>query len=99
MPEITKNGILAQRDLIISTVKIYIDENSNLKKLNMFYPNKKNFEFKPEILDILNELNIKKNKYYEILWISNDTYFEIHLRRMTNYCFMNNYFADGLILS
>ena len=67
MPEITKNGILAKRDLIISTVKIYIDENSNLKKLNMFYPNKKNFEFKPEILDILNKLNIKKNKYYEIL--------------------------------
>ena len=96
MPEITKNEILAKRDLILSTVKTYIFENLNPKKRNIFYPNRENFELIPEIPEILNKLNFKENEYYEALSISSNIDFQIHLRHMPNSCFMNNYFAERL---
>ena len=68
----------------------------NPKKRNIFYPNWENFEIISEIPEILNKLNIKENECYEALSISSDTDFQIHLRRMPNSCFINNYFAGGL---
>ena len=53
---------------------------------------KENFSIVPSILEILSELL----KPHRIIIISNDSDFQIHLKRQSNECFINNYFAEGL---
>ena len=48
------------------------------------------------IAQVLSELNLTENEYYTALAISTDRDFQIHLKRPTNSCFVNNYFVDGL---
>lgn len=46
--------------------------------------------------EILAELQIVDEDYYRTFYISNDNDLELHLKRKTSYCFINNYFDDGL---
>ena len=45
----------------------------------------------------MKEPNVSKEEYENTLKISNDNGFQLHLRRPTNSCFVNNYFDIGLV--
>ena len=75
---------------------IYIDLNLNPKRANILNPLKENYIEPKSISEILAELEITEQEYYNALAISTDTDFQIHLKRFPNSCFINNYFVDGL---
>ena len=95
LPEDVKNNILNERDRILRNVKEYID-NLNPKKRNILNPLKENYEKVPNIANILKELNLTEDQCYDALSISNDSDFQIHLKRQPNACFINNFFEEGL---
>ena len=68
---------------ILSKVKNFIDEFLN--------PHKPNFKSNMSITEILKELEISEENYYEALSVSPDEDFRIHLKRPPNSCFVNNY--------
>ena len=72
LSEDQKNEIMQQRDNLLCKIKKYIDENLNPKKCNFFDSSKDDYEQAPDILDILRELDISENEYYEALSISTD---------------------------
>ena len=45
----------------------------------------------------MKELNISEEEYENALKISDDNGFQLHPRRLTNSCFVNNYFDKGLL--
>ena len=67
------------------------------RKRNIFKPQNENFEIVPNIKEILQSLRISEDGYYKVLSISDDSDFQIHLRRPPNSCFVNNYFDEGLM--
>ena len=77
-------------------MKDYINHNLFPKKRNIVDPDKDNFEQPESIATILESLGITEDVYYNALSISPGTDFEIHMRRPTNSCFVNNYFTEGL---
>ena len=91
-----KNSILSEHERILSKVKVYIDKNLDPKKQNNLNPTKDDFEKVPEISEILAEFNVTEREYYSALSISNDSDFQIHLKRQLNACFINNFFSEGL---
>ena len=62
----------------------------------MIDPTKDNFTKSPSVKEILDELEISKDDYYRALTISKDEDLELHLKRESNSCFVNNYFDVGL---
>ena len=67
---------MKQRDNLLSKVKEYINENINPKKYYFLDSTKDDCEQAPDILDILCELDISENEYYETLSSDND--FQVH---------------------
>lgn len=49
----------------------------------------------PTISEILTTLSFSPYDYYESLCISNESYFQIQLKRQPNECFMNHYFTKA----
>ena len=94
--ECEKQKILENRHCILSKVKDYIDNNLNPRKRNVIDPSREDFESPLSVLEILDQLNITEDQYYNALSISTDTDFQLHLKRPTNSCFVNNYFVEGL---
>jgi len=92
-----KDDILKTRKDTLSKVKIYIDNNLNPKCRNINDPAKDNFEIPKSIPEILTELNIEEEQYYNALSISSDNSYQIHFKRSPNSCFTNNYFKEGLL--
>ena len=92
----TKKIFMCNRDDILCSVKNHIDENLNPKKQNILTPRKENFVVVPTISDILQQLNITPEDYYNALFIFSDNDFQIHLKRQPNECFINNCFLEGL---
>ena len=88
---------LQKRNKILNKVKDYIDTNLDPIKVNILEPGKPNFVKPKEIIDILQELNIAEADYYNALSVSSDSDFKVHCKRQTNSCFVNNYFAEGLL--
>ena len=91
-----KQGVLAWRKTLLKEVKKYIDDDLNPAKVNVIDPTKDNFTQRLSIQEILDELEVSKDNYYEALTVSKDDDLELHLKRQTNPCFANNYFDDGL---
>ena len=91
-----KVEVLKRRNIILNKVKDYINLNLDPKKVNIFYSSKEGYVAPPTISQVLSELNISEEDYYHALSISSDDDFEIHLKRPTTSCFINNYFAVGL---
>ena len=91
-----KAAILEQRNIVLEKVKAYINEFLYPKKRNIIDQTKDNYEEPGSIEEILNKLDLTEEQYYNALSISQDSDFEIHLRRPSNSCFVNNYFAEGL---
>eukprot|EP00111_Clytia_hemisphaerica_P014081 TCONS_00041443-protein len=91
-----KEEILNTRKAILSPVKQYIDKNFDPRFNNVHDPAKENYREPKSINEILEELGIEKQVYYENLAISTDKSFQIHYKRSTSACFVNNYFEEGL---
>ena len=81
----------------MNKVKNYIDNNIDQRKVNTLEPKKPNFVKPKQISDIMQELNIVETDYYNALPVSTDSDFQVHFKRKTNSCFVNNYFAEGLL--
>ena len=60
----TKKQVLCQRDDILCSVKNCIDENLNPKKQNILDTRKENFVMVSTIFEILQQLNITPEDYY-----------------------------------
>ena len=81
--QVDKFGILSKRNNILGQVKKYIDNNLD--------PNSKSFSNDLLIQEILSSMGITEDDYYWALSISPDNDYEIHLKRSTGSCFVNNY--------
>ena len=97
MTENEKSAVLIRRNRLLSKVQNYVDMYLDPRKVNILDPDKPNFERPKNIPDILKELEISENDYYNALSISTDSDFQIHFKRQTNSCFVNNYFSEGLM--
>ena len=62
----------------------------------MIVPIKDNFSQTTSIQRTLDKLVISKDDYYRTLPISKDEDLQLHFKRQTNSCFVNNYFDVGL---
>ena len=68
----------------------------NTKMQNILDPRTEYFSTVPSILEILSKVQITPQDHYDALSISNDSDFQIHLKRQPNECLINNYFTEGL---
>ena len=57
----------------------------------MIDPTKDNFTQPLSVKEVLEELEISKNDYYRDFSILKDEDLELHLKRQTDSCFVNNY--------
>ena len=62
----------------------------------MLNPSKANYNPTLTEADIFKSVNITEEQYYWALSISPDSDYELHLKRPTNSCFINNYFIAGI---
>ena len=98
IPVDQRTQIIEQHKILLSQVKEYIDTNLDPRKRNILKPQNENFEIVPNIKEILQSLRIiSEDDYYKAFSISDDSDFQIHLRRPPNSCFVNNYFDEGLM--
>ena len=97
MPESIKHSVLVKRKEILSRVKDYINTNINPAKVNFYDSSKDTFVKLKSISEVLEELGINEVEYESTLKISDDQGFQIHLKRPTDSCFVNNYFDIGLL--
>ena len=56
---------------------------------------KENYEKVLHMPDILKELNLTEHQHYDALSISNNSDFQIHLKRQPNACFSDNFFQES----
>ncbi|XP_066911767.1 uncharacterized protein [Clytia hemisphaerica] len=93
-----KDQIRLKQKEIFSKVKNCIDEFLNPQKRNFLYLERPNYENIPNIDEVLESLDISLTDYEVALSISTDENdFQVHLKRNTNSCFVNNYFEEGLL--
>ena len=83
-----KTSTIDRQKEILRLVKEKIDEVLN--------PSKANYDPTLTEADIFKSVNITKEQYYWALSISSDSDYELHLKRPTNSCFINNYFIAGI---
>ena len=91
-----KQEDLAWRKTLLKKVRKYIDDNLNPAKVNAIDTTKDNFTQPLSIQEILDELEISKDDYYKALSVSKNEDSELHLKRLSNSCFVNYYFDVGL---
>ena len=97
MPEEMKVLVLHKRSEILQKVTDYINNFLNPSKVNFFDPSRDEFTEVKSISEVLKELDISAEEYENALKISDDNSFQLHLRRPTDSCFVNNYFDIGLL--
>ena len=86
-----------KRKVLPQKVKHYNDTELNPVSKNIVDNSKGDYEQVKSIAETLDDLDITKSEYENALMISHDDDFQIHFRRLPDLCFVNNYFADGLI--
>ena len=57
---------------------------------------KEDFEETPSIKNILPELGLTEEHYYNTLSILSDSDFQFYIKRAPNACFVHNFFTEGL---
>ena len=92
-----KAEFMLLRSTILNKVKAYIDSELNPVKHNFYDKSRDDFEHVGPINYILNQLGISEEDYYNALSILDDNDFQVHLKRLLNSCFVNNYFGTGLL--
>ena len=88
--------MLSKRKDILSKVKGYINNHLNPAKVNFFDSSKDTFVNLKSVSKVLEETNITEEEYKSALKISDNQDFQLHLKRPTESCFVNNYFDIGL---
>ena len=97
MPEEIKVLLLRKRNEILDKVRDYVNNFLNPSKINFYDPTRDDFiEFK-SVSEVLEELSITEQEYENALKISDDNSYQLHLRRPTDSCFVNNYFDISLL--
>ena len=96
MPEEITNQALKNRSDLLSKVKIYIDTELNPSKKNFNDSTRSDYEIVRTVEEILSLLQISKEDYWAALSKSEDSDYQLYLKRPPNSCFVNNYFTDGL---
>ena len=86
-----ENNMILQKCETTLKCEVYINEKLDPRKVNIL--NQRNADYKKvlSITDMLCELGITEDEYYNALSISSNEYFQIHLKREPNACFINNY--------
>ncbi|XP_066934413.1 uncharacterized protein [Clytia hemisphaerica] len=97
LPETEKHDILVARNNVIQTVQEYIDTNLHPKKRNILDPDKPEYIEIGSIDTILDSLGLNYETYEYYLSISPDKDQHLFLKRDPYSCFVNNYFAEGLL--
>ncbi|XP_066921397.1 uncharacterized protein [Clytia hemisphaerica] len=97
LPETEKHDILVARNNVIQTVQEYIDTNLHPKKINILDPDKPEYIEIGSIDIILDSLGLNYETYEYYLSISPDKDQHLFLKRDPYSCFVNNYFAEGLL--
>ena len=92
-----KNEYTENRKLLLKKVRQYIKTELNPSK-KTFTASQGTEEIK-SIDEILEFLEISRFDYEQALSISDNQDFQIHCRRPSNSCCVNNYFCDGLMAS
>ena len=92
-----KVNLMEKRNKVLGKVKEYIDTNFNPSTKNFYDPSKDSYEPALSIDEILSHLELIRAEYEDALSISDDRSFQIHTKRPPNSCFVNSYFADGLL--
>ena len=89
---------ISKRKEILLKVKDYINNFLNPSKTNFFDPSRDDFTEITSTSEVLKELNIIEEEYENALKFFDDNGFQLHIRRPTNSCFVNNYFDIGLLV-
>ena len=97
MPEKVKLLVLHKRKGIFQKVTDYKNNFLNPSKVNFFNPLREDFTKVKSVYKVLKELDITVEENENTLKISDDNSFQLHLRRSTDPCFVNNYFDIGLL--
>ena len=97
MPEEIKVLVLRKRNEIFDKVRDYINNFINPSKVNFYDPTCDDFIEVKSVSEVLEELNITEQEYENVLKISDDNSYQLHLRRSTDSCFANNYCDIGLL--
>ena len=97
MPKNDKLIIFKNRKQLCSKVKDYKNFYLNTVKVDFFDHCQDNSVEVKSVSEVLNELGIDEFEYKRALGISGDNGFELHLKRPTNSCFVNNYFDTVLL--
>ena len=92
--EAKKEPLMKRRYAILKEVKDHIDANFNLSTKIFIDLDKDGSKTIDQLLD---DLSIDKGDYDKVLSISNNNDFQIKIRRLTNSCLTNIYFADALL--
>ena len=70
----------------------------NPQKVHVYLPEREDY-FNPSLIpNIPSEIGLSTDEYYNALAISTYDTFQIHFKRTPNYCYVNNYFDDGLMV-
>ena len=97
MPEKVKLLVLHKRKEILQKVNDYKNNFLNPSKVNFFNPLREDFTKVKSVYKVLKEIDINVEENENALKISDDNNFQLHLRRSTDPCFVNNYFDIGLL--
>ena len=92
-----KVSLMEKRNKVLGKVKEYIDTNFNPSTKTFYDPSQDSYEPALSINEILSHLKLTRAEYEDALSISDDNSFQIHTKRPPNSCFVNSYFADGLL--
>ena len=96
-PEDIKVLILPKGNEIVDKVKDNINNFLNPSKINFYDSFLGDFIKVKSVSEVLEELNITKQKFENALKISDDNSYQLHFRRPTDSYFVNNYFAINLL--
>ena len=83
-----KTNILTRRASILGAEKSKIDEILN--------PSKSEYNSDLTPAQVLANVDISEQDYYWALSVSADSDYDLHLKRSTDSCFINNYFVVGV---
>ena len=75
-----KEGALSWRNILLTQIKSYIDNNINPTEVNVVDLTKNSFTQSLSIKEFQDELEISKDNYYRALSISKDDNLELHLK-------------------
>ena len=96
LPKAEESNILNEREHISSTVNQYIDNSLDPRKYNIFNLLQQNFEEISSTKNILTELGLTEEQYYNTLLISSDSDLQTDIRRASYTCFINKFLSERL---